>query len=983
MTTGSINDRTLRLLIAVTFAVLVFLPLLFVSRDLTALVVAKYNSELADARARLSDEVNAFKDALVPRQYIENLAKAGDTHIGLVSETTDKPVFPKNVDPQLITASTNAQLRSFYKEKTGLEPLLQVAIGVDCNDIWSWYGPQLAHLTVEDRQIIDATLAVHVVDTELPDGVMQNRPEALDRFFKTLAIATRIHQGLTTAMQALFYNYFSDMSFVPNRQGICYEMGCQRFASRYLYCYYRTLGEGKKVYGGYFVIFASAGLKVADIVDAALKPSSQRVSRWLTKEPTQPVNLLCARDDELRLVSILPTELTAYNLINGGSYDLPRYLGVSLSLREITRSYRRRLQQIADINRLAALAVFLLSTHFVLFGFPAFMRLRLRMLAVMSLVLLLPYALLGYFCLGLFDSARSLEKHELKAEADSFMYRTRSYFYDQKLQLILHTLKIKHRLANLVGKSEKVIMNMHSHEVVNPGSWIELIFFRSDGVARMFKDRDQLRIAVSNIDNLLAVKYLDNLGVLDRNSPKNRKLMENLVFADGFIDTLRREYYEHYIMQNEAIESADIKKVDNFARMIYFLVPDATDPAYPVRALAMTNVANSGYMLISPESFAPEIYSETTHLARHNFVIGQRRIDDTILSWWPKHINPDSRLKRLLDVALARRSSGFKSSSENGSVCLEHYHFDNGQPIIVGGVSYSNPDLLLYLMIRSFPPLMFAVVMLSLFLFADVLAVLFVVPVKGFEKAARKITEGNLQTRVDIARTDEFALLADSFNRMSTGLQQREKMRRFVSEDLYQQLGQRTISEEPKLENVSMLASDIRGFTSLSEKTDPQLVVSLLNDYFTEMEAAVTSCGGFVERLVGDAVVAVFYQENGEIPAKRAVLAAWRMRARLADLNERRAAAGMFTVDNGIGIASGRVFAGMAGSRSGRRIYSVIGEVVQRAEKIESLTRTAVSRILLCPATAAALDERFQLAAIENQPDVGAFALVACEDNDV
>ena len=123
-------------------------------------------------------------------------------------------------------------------------------------------------------------------------------------------------------------------------------------------------------------------------------------------------------------------------------------------------------------------------------------------------------------------------------------------------------------------------------------------------------------------------------------------------------------------------------------------------------------------------------------------------------------------------------------------------------------------------------------------------------------------------------------------------------------------------------------------------------------------------------------------EQGAMIPNLLHVLLA-EMRARLADLNERRVAAGMFTVDNGIGTASGHVFAGMAGSRSGRRIYSVIGEVVQRAEKIESLTRTVASRILLCPATAAALDECFQLAAIENQSDVEAFALVACEDHHV
>jgi len=148
------------------------------------------------------------------------------------------------------------------------------------------------------------------------------------------------------------------------------------------------------------------------------------------------------------------------------------------------------------------------------------------------------------------------------------------------------------------------------------------------------------------------------------------------------------------------------------------------------------------------------------------------------------------------------------------------------------------------------------------------------------------------------------------------------------------------------------------------------------------MESAITSCGGHIERLVGDAVVAVFYESDEGACEQRATLAAWRMRARLARLNQQRQAANLFTIDNGIGIATGNVFSGMAGPQTGRRIFSVIGEVPQKAEKIESLTRTVDSRILLCPDTVARLDSRYRIENVSSQTGICVYALVDCEDTD-
>jgi class 3 adenylate cyclase len=275
---------------------------------------------------------------------------------------------------------------------------------------------------------------------------------------------------------------------------------------------------------------------------------------------------------------------------------------------------------------------------------------------------------------------------------------------------------------------------------------------------------------------------------------------------------------------------------------------------------------------------------------------------------------------------------------------------------------------------------MFVVLFVSLFLFADILAVLFISPVSGFHSAARQIASGNYQLRVEIENTDEFSQLASSFNQMTLGLAQREKMRRFVSEDLYEQLGQQSVSAEPRISQVTLLASDIRRFTALSEKYEPQQIVNLLNDYFTEMETAITSCGGFIERLVGDAVVAVFYQSGGQQSEQQAAFAAWRMRARLFKLNQQRSAVGLFTIENGIGIATGQAFSGMAGVESGRRIFSVIGEVSRRAEKIEAASRFVESRILLCKYTAEKLDQRFKVTDATRQCGLAAYTLIDCEE---
>ncbi|MDD3149108.1 MAG: adenylate/guanylate cyclase domain-containing protein, partial [Candidatus Riflebacteria bacterium] len=497
-------------------------------------------------------------------------------------------------------------------------------------------------------------------------------------------------------------------------------------------------------------------------------------------------------------------------------------------------------------------------------------------------------------------------------------------------------------------------LSMHAHDLVAPGSNVDFFFFRNDGVARAFRARNFMDLEIAKLEKLCSVKYLENLGCLDGRSPAIKKLLQMTSVADGIMETMRQDYFDYRVLKYEANETYDINRFDDFSRMIWFLIPESVAKNSPVRAMATTNVANLNYVIYSPWEFAPDIFSSFSGRNRHNFLMGQRRHDDMVLRWYPEYVSPHHRLNELLNKATAERFSTGDLTGKNGHYRYEKQRFSEKDTMVFSGISTSSPDYLMALLAWLFPFLQLAFALTSLLLFADALQALFITPVKGIAAGADAVAQGDYSPRLLLEKTDEFSLLADSFNEMTNGLAQREKMRRFVSENLYERLEKTTGLNEmgsAKLSRLSMLASDIRGFTTLSEQHDPQQIVSLLNDYFTVMETAIKKHGGVIERFVGDAVSAVFYAGGNKPSEVCAAEAALEMRRQLAALNRERLGRGLFTVENGIGIATGEAISGIAGREGGRMVFAVFGEVVQRAELLESLTRKTTTKILVCAET--------------------------------
>lgn len=200
--------------------------------------------------------------------------------------------------------------------------------------------------------------------------------------------------------------------------------------------------------------------------------------------------------------------------------------------------------------------------------------------------------------------------------------------------------------------------------------------------------------------------------------------------------------------------------------------------------------------------------------------------------------------------------------------------------------------------------------------------------------------------------------------RLSSGLEkkrlrdeQKSLLQRFVTTEVAQDLLESGFSLRGQRVYASILFCDIRGFTAISENQSPEDTIELLNIYYTLTFKAIDSYGGIVTLMIGDGLMAVFGAPKPlEHPAKSAVMAAQGMLAMIEQFNLDRVANNKPVIKIGIGIATGEVVAGYAGTQQ-RATYTCIGDKVNLAARLEAHTKIAGCEILVDDITRAALDD--------------------------
>jgi adenylate cyclase len=254
-------------------------------------------------------------------------------------------------------------------------------------------------------------------------------------------------------------------------------------------------------------------------------------------------------------------------------------------------------------------------------------------------------------------------------------------------------------------------------------------------------------------------------------------------------------------------------------------------------------------------------------------------------------------------------------------------------------------------------------------------------PVEELRAAAHAVTEGNLDAHVPLRRADEFGALIGEFNRMVTELREKERLRQTFGAHVGRKAAEEILSRDPGLggseQEITVMFVDIRSFTARSAHLSPTKAVGLLNEFLREMVDAVEGeNAGMINKFLGDGFMALFGIGKGDRNhADNALAAAQSIQRTLDKLNGQRAARGEDPIQIGIGINTGPAIVGSIGSPE-RMEFTVIGNTVNVASRIEALNKTLSTSLLISRSTRDALQNSADLRALPPQPVKGVDELV-------
>ena len=250
---------------------------------------------------------------------------------------------------------------------------------------------------------------------------------------------------------------------------------------------------------------------------------------------------------------------------------------------------------------------------------------------------------------------------------------------------------------------------------------------------------------------------------------------------------------------------------------------------------------------------------------------------------------------------------------------------------------------------------------------------LIVRPLNELEAAMTRVENNDLHVQVPVYSNDEIGYLTERFNAMVAGLRRGELLRTllnlYVSPEVAHEAVEHGTQLGGQLVECSVLFSDIRGFTTISEQLAPDVLMDLLNRYMSTMVDVIVSNGGMVNKFGGDSLLAVFGTPlNPSIThAWNAVKSALDMRLALEKFNQMQVTSSQLELNIGIGIATGKVVAGNIGGQ-GRIEYTVIGDTVNLASRLQSMTKEVGFDILINEAAHRMVHEKLSVGTNELPP---------------
>lgn len=310
----------------------------------------------------------------------------------------------------------------------------------------------------------------------------------------------------------------------------------------------------------------------------------------------------------------------------------------------------------------------------------------------------------------------------------------------------------------------------------------------------------------------------------------------------------------------------------------------------------------------------------------------------------------------------AKDADGFLLDAEGRTFAVQGVRFGADQPLagsrafLMRDVKPEIADFIHAFFGKTFFLSLLGILLIALF-FTQLLSRRLTWPLVRLEAAAREIQRGNLDVQVAPLGRDEVGRLAETFNEMVFGLKQRDQIKglfkRYLDPRVVDELIRHPEKASPGGERrvLTLLFSDLVGFTTASEKLSPEELVALLNRYFETATRALAKHGATLDKFIGDAIMCFW---NAPLPddahAAKACLSALALLDVVDALREPFRAAGFDTFDCRVGINTGPCVVGNLGSMDAQ-YYTAIGDAVNLASRLEGACKVYGTRTLVSHAT--------------------------------
>lgn len=234
-------------------------------------------------------------------------------------------------------------------------------------------------------------------------------------------------------------------------------------------------------------------------------------------------------------------------------------------------------------------------------------------------------------------------------------------------------------------------------------------------------------------------------------------------------------------------------------------------------------------------------------------------------------------------------------------------------------------------------------------------------PVNKMINSFKLIRNGDFTKRMAVTTQNEMGILTHNFNLMADGLEEREKIKGVFGQYVSPAIAEEILSQKDALEGeereVTVLFTDIKGYTSISETLTPSENISLLNEYYELLIYIVKNYGGTVNKFIGDAIMVIFNAPtNDPIHPTNAVACA----KKIVEETNNRLFGNNIKLITRVGINTGFVIAGRLGGMD-RFEYTIIGDTVNIAQRLEQFNKITKTQILLSHETASNINNSIKL----------------------